>query len=425
MKEVLISLAKFAINSRVYSILQNEIEIKPIDLFSQLSNINIFPKVYWSHRDDKESRIAFGKILGSYRIPVIKLKEQLEGSSFEPRFYGGRSFDGDSTKKTLFETFRRQYFFLPQYEIVQKKDKTSLFIYEIATSDLKPKRLKEPSLYYKSLNETLDFKVTNLKHIPTYEVWNKQITSLIKDIQTKKLDKAVIARQSSFSLNQDVNPYVVLKKLQESFFKSSFFCFQFKPTHSFLGATPECLYSRKNSYLKTEAVAGTTDLLQNTNLLESKKEKNEFSYVTLFLSDALKRIGHNLLKKNDKTLNLGYLKHLYSQFEAKLKPEVTDKEIIDSLFPSPALSGYPQNKALLKIKDLEDFNRDWYASPIGWISESRAELVIAIRSCLISKQNVHLFVGNGIVKDSNPQKEWDELDMKMSPFLTLFNYESY
>jgi menaquinone-specific isochorismate synthase len=420
-----ISLAKFSINSRQYSILKNQIEIKPIDLFSQLSKTDFYPKVYWSHRDDEESRIAFGKILGSYRIPIIKLKEEITGPSFDPRFYGGRSFEGCTNKKSLFESFRRQYFFLPKYEIVQRKESTFLNLYEIATGDLDVKEIAKPPLFYEILDDTFDFKVTDFKHIPTYDVWDKQITSLIHDIQTKKLDKAVIARQSSLSLNQEMNPFALLKKLQGSFLKSSFFCFQFKPTHSFLGATPECLYSRNNSFLKTEAIAGTTDLLKKTNLLESNKEVGEFSYVTQFISAALEKISSNLLKSKDKTVNVGYLRHLYSQFEAKLKPEVTDQNIIDSLFPSPALSGYPQDKALSKINELEDFNRDWYASPIGWISQSRAELIIAIRSCLISKLKVHLFVGNGIVKDSTPKKEWEELDIKMSPFLKLFNHESH
>lgn len=413
------SLAIFTINKRSYYIARNLLQIAKIDLFNQLSKTLFFPKVYWSHRDEEESKILFGKILGSYKIPTIKLREHISGEAFEPKFYGGRSFESDSTKKNAFKTFRRQYFFLPQYEIIQKNDQHFLYCYKISTIPFKNLKIKLPEIFNESLDEEFHFKVLNCIHSPTYCKWEKQISALIQEIQNKKLDKAVIARQSTFKLDQTLNPYQVLKKIQKSFSNSSFFSFQFKAGAAFLGATPECLYSRRYFNLKTEAIAGTCSLIEKKDLLKSPKEIDEFSYVTTFLSDKLKKMSFDLQKKQNKIVNIGYLKHLYSQYEAKLLPKVSDEEIINSLFPSPALSGFPQQKALKKIQSIEDFNRHWYASPIGCISENYAELIIAIRSCLISNMKIHLFVGNGIVKDSDPKKEWEELDIKMKPFLSL------
>lgn len=419
-----ICVARFSINSRLYYIARLEKEVPKLDLFSQLSQVPHYPKVYWSHRDNDEKRIAFGRILGSYHIPTIRCREKIKGNAFDPRFYGGRSFETSPKKSTLFESFKRQYFFMPKYEIIEKENRFILNEYLISESPFEELEFEPADLFFDELNSDFEFNLLRSEHKPSYALWEKSIQHLIKDIQDQKLDKAVVARQTEIDLDRPANPYAILKKIQSSFSKSSFFCFQFKKGSAFLGATPECLYTRTNRYLKTEAIAGTTPKGENRNLLKSPKELHEFTYVTDFLSSRLKKISSNLTKKENKTVDIGYLKHLYSEFEAELLPEVQDEKIISSLFPSPALSGFPQKQAIEKIKEIEGVDRHWYASPVGWIAEHSAELIIAIRSCLISKQKVHLFVGNGIVKGSTPQKEWDELNTKMTPFLSLFKHES-
>lgn len=419
-----ISVARFSFNSRLYYLAKQEKEIPKLDLFSQLTQVPDYPKVYWSHRDNEEKRIAYGRILGSYRIPSIKCREIIKGQPFDPRFYGGRSFETRPRRNNLFESFKRQYFFLPKYEIIQKGNRYTLCSYLISQRPIENLHFESPCLFLDPLESKIEFNLLHSEHKPSYALWEKTIHHLIKEIQNKKLDKVVVARQTEIKLDRNVNPYLVLKNIQNSFAKSSFFCFEFKKGAAFLGATPECLYTRKNRYIKTEAIAGTAPTKEKHNLLSSSKELNEFSFVPDFLSSKLRKISTSLTKTDNKTIDIGYLKHLYSEFEAELLPEVEDENIIASLFPSPALSGFPQREAIEKIKEIEGVDRHWYASPVGWISEHSAELIIAIRSCLISKEKVHLFVGNGIVDGSTPQREWDELNTKMTPFLSLFSHEN-
>ncbi|MCH9633084.1 MAG: Isochorismate synthase MenF [Chlamydiae bacterium] len=417
-------LAKFQINSRSYFVARKTTKIKTIDLFHQLSSAHIFPKVYFSHRDDSEKRIAYGKLLSCQKTPRISLKNQIKGASFDIRFYGGKAFESDPEKTHPFLAFSKEYFFMPQHEITQNNNEFFHHCYDISTHETFSPNFTGLTLYEEKKTPTLDFKVIDCSHFPNNETWNKRIDSLIEDIQNNILEKAVIARQSIIKLDRKIDPFILLKKLQAQFSHSSLFCFQFKKDAAFLGATPECLYTRKGRHLRTEAIAGTCSSRASTNLLCSEKEVKEFGYVTRFLAKKLNELSSSLNQDKSKVVDIGYLRHLYSLFEAKLLPEISDDEIISKLFPSPALCGTPTQTAFEKIKQLEDFNRHWYASPVGWISENQAQLIIAIRSCLISAQTVNLFVGNGIVKDSDPQKEWNELNVKLKPFFTLFNHES-
>lgn len=422
MKQAQCDVGKYYINSKCYSIARYSEEIAPIDLFSQLSLTPLYPKIYWSHRDDFERRIVLGKILGTTKIPKIRLKKCEEGFPFDIRFYGGKAFQSNPEKKHPFESFKEQYFFLPEFEIVQNENRFFLYTYQIL-SDEKISPAKKLELHFSHLEDEKAFKVNSCSHVPDYKTWEERISKVVQEIQNQKLEKVVVARQSILTLSHAINPYKLLKKIQSKFLNSSFFCFQFKEDVAYLGATPECLYSRKQLELKTEAIAGTCSNRASTDLLSSHKELDEFSHVSTYLSNRLEQISSKIRKDPDKVVNIGYLKHLYSGFSAELLPSIYDAEVIEKLFPSPALCGVPQDKALEKIKEIEDFNRYWFTCPIGWVSEHSTELIIAIRSCLISKENIYLFVANGIVKDSDPQEEWEELNTKMSPFFSTLNYE--
>ena len=97
------------------------------------------------------------------------------------------------------------------------------------------------------------------------------------------------------------------------------------------------------------------------------------------------------------------------------------------------VSFYPAS-ACRYLQSEELFDRGFYAGPFGWVSGSGAEFVVAIRSAMVQQQQprqpqvfmgtagqglgartqtVHLYAGVGIVRGSDPQSEWQELDLKV------------
>ena len=69
---------------------------------------------------------------------------------------------------------------------------------------------------------------------------------------------------------------------------------------------------------------------------------------------------------------------------------------------------------------MEDFERGWYAGPVGWIGVDGAGFAVAIRSGLIHQNTLQVYAGAGIVEGSTAELEWQEIENKISGFLSLF-----
>jgi len=78
----------------------------------------------------------------------------------------------------------------------------------------------------------------------------------------------------------------------------------------------------------------------------------------------------------------------------------------------------PPAQALETIHETEPFDRGWYAAPVGWIDAAgNGAFAVAIRSAVAEPERATLFAGVGLVADSNPDQEWDEIQLKYRPIL--------
>ena len=69
-------------------------------------------------------------------------------------------------------------------------------------------------------------------------------------------------------------------------------------------------------------------------------------------------------------------------------------------------------------KYLENFSRGWFSGNVGIIRNlNEGCFVIAIRSALIKNITATLFAGAGIVKNSIPDQEFDETQLKLKTIL--------
>src|SRR5699024_3821605 len=90
------------------------------------------------------------------------------------------------------------------------------------------------------------------------------------------------------------------------------------------------------------------------------------------------------------------------------------------IHPTPALGGVPRQKALKFIRENEFMDRGWYGAPVGWLDSSRqSEFAVAIRSELVHNDEVNLFAGCGVMRDSDPEMELEETKVKFLPMLNV------
>jgi anthranilate synthase component 1 len=113
-----------------------------------------------------------------------------------------------------------------------------------------------------------------------------------------------------------------------------------------------------------------------------------------------------------------HVMHLVSQVRGQLAPGLDALDAFAAAFPAGTLSGAPKIRAMEIIDELEATRRGTYAGAVGAISfEGDLDLAITIRSARVSKDKVFLQAGAGIVADSDPAKEWDEVQAKIAAVL--------
>ncbi|MEM7175668.1 MAG: isochorismate synthase [Chlamydiota bacterium] len=383
-----------------------EIPLPPIDLLSWLEQQRSTPKIYWEEKD-----LAVAGIGSAYSLSDLPLIT--EGRAI--RFFGGMDFN--TRQYSTWGDFPKKRYCLPRIELITRAEKTFLAANFIGTLTELP-----PFSFDFTPNPVTDSKPISRIDCPSFYNWERNLFSQLRVIEQSLLEKVVLARMTSLNYRERLHPYRMLAKLKGKMK----FAFQFSPDQTFIGATPEKLYSRTNTTIASVAIAGTRprgktaaeDAALKQELLETAKEQHEFSIVERFIEATLTPFCQRLQKKTGGVVTTTTVQHLLTAFSGKLYPAVRDHQLIQALHPTPALGGFPRAEAMETLSAIEPFDRGWYGAPVGWISAEGASLAVAIRSALVNNHKLHLFAGTGIVTGSIPSQEWRELDAKIAQFLS-------
>ncbi|BCJ86307.1 isochorismate synthase [Effusibacillus dendaii] len=257
--------------------------------------------------------------------------------------------------------------------------------------------------------------------------WKQAVSQAVDKILQNQLQKTVLARKVLVRSEQPFRPADVLRNLLEM----QPDCYHFAISRGsccFLGATPERLTAVQGSRVDAACLAGsiargnneTEDRELAEYLRNDMKNRAEHAFVVDMLQHTLEPFCETVQAKNQPELmKLQYIQHLYTPVTGTLKPNETILSLLPELHPTPAVGGFPREEAIQQIRILENMDRGWYASPIGWVdSQGNGEYAVALRSALIDNRDAWLFAGCGIVADSNPEDEYAETCLKLRPMLS-------
>lgn len=252
--------------------------------------------------------------------------------------------------------------------------------------------------------------------------WCYAVEKALQLLRQKELQKVVLAAQKEILLEQEPDLYQLINKLRTRQ-HASVFMMQSAQKKAFFGASPEVLFVREGNHVMTEAQAGTRRLAQDAEenerlqreLFNSQKEGFEHRIVVDQLAHLVQTLAHeNPRVFPTHVVKLKNVQHLRTEISANLPLSVRDDEILNCLHPTSAVSGFARDKALHLIRELERFDRGYYAGVVGVMGREHTECAVAIRSALISERTVHAFAGAGIVADSEANAEWEEVQLKMT-----------
>ncbi|MGO4135271.1 aminodeoxychorismate synthase component I [Rhizobium brockwellii] len=105
---------------------------------------------------------------------------------------------------------------------------------------------------------------------------------------------------------------------------------------------------------------------------------------------------------------------MVSHVQARLRPDLSIRDIFSALFPCGSITGAPKMRAMEILHALEDVPRDAYCGAIGMISPTGdMRFSVAIRTITLFQGGRAVFnVGGGIVFDSTAEAEYEECLLK-------------
>lgn len=425
------------------------IDLDAVDPLEWLRAQSHSEQLYWSGRSVASAAAAVGvaerlQTTTNADPDRTALEQQLQArfNQVDPdvavRYYGGWAFDPAQPLDDGWSTFGTQRFVLPRFELRTEASGTAT----LACNLILPRDGRRTETILNAIDQLVwpagaapvDLPAAVARtNRPRRDAWLRMVRWALDRIDDAALDKVVLARRSTFDFLDTLPPADLLHRLHAATPNCFHFLFQPVDATAFVGASPERLVGRCGNRVQTEAVAGTrsrgdsaqADAALRNELLESEKDRREHAFV----ADAIRQRLEALctMVEQDRAaseMRLARGRHLRSEFQGRLRDDVSTFDVLRALHPTPAIGGVPTEAAVRAIRDQEPFARGWYAGPVGWIGPDEAEFAVAIRSGLVRDNTLALYSGAGIVDGSVPEAEWDEIEQKIGDFAAVIDLAS-
>jgi para-aminobenzoate synthetase component 1 len=187
-----------------------------------------------------------------------------------------------------------------------------------------------------------------------------------------------------------------------------------------VSASPELFLARRGHRVWTAPIKGTRPL-DDDDLRESKKDAAEHVMIVDLERNDLSRVCEpgtvqwpGLMTERE----LAGVRHLVTRVEGRLRDHVGLAELLEAVFPGGSVTGAPKIAALDHVAALEPVGRGASMGALGCVwPNGDLDLALTIRTFAVAEGQIHLWVGGGIVWDSEPEAEIEESWVKARPLL--------
>lgn len=254
---------------------------------------------------------------------------------------------------------------------------------------------------------------------PYRELFRQEFDSLQELFKGSKLSKAV-----PYVFAEALQPMEIarLKRCLTSAAKSiqsypGFLYGFWNHEEGMVGVTPELLYRSKGSHLETMALAGTSSKEIPPHLfIQNSKDIREHQMVVEGIQSSLSPFGE-VTVGDIQVLELAHLNHLKTSIYLKLNESASNEDIASILHPTPALGAFPKVEGGRWLKAFaEKLPRGRYGAPFGVVQpqQKQTQCLVAIRNIQWDSKWIRIGAGCGVIKESCPEKEWAEIQLKMN-----------
>jgi anthranilate synthase component 1 len=221
----------------------------------------------------------------------------------------------------------------------------------------------------------------------------------------------------------DGDPFAVYRALRLMNPSPYSFFLRFADT-TLIGSSPEALVKLDGREAQLRPIAGTRprgvddedDLAQEHGLTSSPKEAAEHVMLVDLARNDLGRVavpGSIAVKPSRTVERYSHVMHLVSGVRGVLSAERDGFDLFGAAFPAGTVTGAPKVRAMELIDAIEPVGRGFYAGSVGYFAHGGAtDQAIAIRTIVVRDGTVSIQAGAGIVAESDPEREHDEVLVK-------------
>jgi len=254
---------------------------------------------------------------------------------------------------------------------------------------------------------------------PAFEVSRETFLAAVRKakeyIREGEIIQAVLSNRSrvrtgrSPSGSENPSPYMFLLKFGDL---------------ALVGSSPEILVRLEGDLVQLRPIAGTRprgatteeDRRMEAELLSDPKELAEHVMLVDLGRNDVGRVAEWGTVRVDEQMvveRYSHVMHIVSNVIGKLRAEMTAFDVLRASFPAGTVTGAPKVRAMEIIEELEPFRRGIYAGSVGYFDlQGSMDFCITIRTIVMRGEEALIQAGAGIVADSDPEKEWEEIHSK-------------
>lgn len=314
----------------------------------------------------------------------------------------------------VFDHFRKTLSVVSIVHAQKKADLKKLYATAVSKIESTIKKLRLPLTLAQSGKEKGELAVE----------FNTAKKDFIKNVQKIKSyiragDCIQVVLSQRLTLPAPQNDFQIYRALRS--INPSPYMFYFKSgKYRLIGSSPEMLVKKQGNIAEVRPIAGTRprgkttteDLKHEENLKKSVKETAEhLMLVDLGRNDLGRVCEFDSIRVQDYAHieRYSHVMHLVSNVVGRLKKGKTSFDLLRATFPAGTVSGAPKIRAMQIINELEREERGPYAGCLGYFGFNQdMDMCITIRTLFSDGKKLFLQAGAGIVKDSNPEKEYEE-----------------
>ncbi|HUZ84040.1 MAG TPA: anthranilate synthase component I family protein [Gaiellales bacterium] len=194
-----------------------------------------------------------------------------------------------------------------------------------------------------------------------------------------------------------------------------------EPAWSVISATPELFLETRGRRVRTMPIKGTRPAGAGPPIAASDKDLAEHVMIVDLERNDLGRVcvpGSVAVTRFLRERPMTGVRHLVSTVEGTLAADVGLAALLAATFPGGSITGAPKIAAIDHIARLEPVGRGASMGALGTVAANGdLDLGLTIRTFAIAAGRIHLWVGGGIVWDSDPAAEVEESLVKARPLL--------